>query len=88
MVRPYLISTEKAPNPGQELFKARVIDAAVPIEKPLEEKAQPLKTPGTAKLIHARCDREREAEEQVGSAGSCQHICCHCVSHHLATNTK
>lgn len=44
MVRLYLISTEKAPNPRQELFKARVVDAAVPIQKPLEEKAQPLKT--------------------------------------------
>lgn len=41
-----------------------------------------------AMVIHSHCDREREAEEQVGSAGSCQHICCHCMSHQLVTNTK
>lgn len=49
-MRQYLVSTEKAPNPGQKLFKARVINATVPIEKPLEEKAQPLKTNSTAKV--------------------------------------
>lgn len=48
-MRQYLVSTEKAPNPGQKLFKARVINATVPIEEPLEEKAQLLKTSGTHK---------------------------------------
>lgn len=82
MTRQYLISAEKAPNPGQKLFKARVVNATVPIEKPLEEKAQPLNTNriNKDKTVHKHTMTWRgtlmNKQEQVGLCmEACQHIC-------------